>query len=116
MRNVLLFALTSFAATLCLGADVYPSRTVRFIAPGVPGNSSDIIGRILSKQLTQRPNEKFFEHAESRVSGAVMRNFGPTQLRQMPISVPPLATQQAIRIFLSGTWAWRQSLWRERCW
>jgi type I restriction enzyme M protein len=38
----------------------------------------------------------FLEQAESLASGAVIRHFGPTHLRQMLISVPPLATQQGI--------------------
>ena len=38
----------------------------------------------------------FLEQAESLASGAVIRHFGPTHLRQMTIAVPPLATQQQI--------------------
>jgi type I restriction enzyme M protein len=38
----------------------------------------------------------FLEQAESLASGAVIRHFGPTHLRQMSIAVPPLAAQQAI--------------------
>lgn len=38
----------------------------------------------------------FLEQAESLASGAVIRHFGPTHLRQMSIPLPPLATQQAI--------------------
>ena len=38
----------------------------------------------------------FLGQAEALASGAVIRHFGPTHLRQMTISVPPLATQQAI--------------------
>ena len=34
------------------------------------------------------------EQAEALASGAVIRHFGPTHLRQMTISVPPFATQQ----------------------
>ena len=38
----------------------------------------------------------FLEQAEALASGAVIRHFGPTHLRQMTIPLPPLATQQAI--------------------
>jgi type I restriction enzyme M protein len=38
----------------------------------------------------------FLEQAEALASGAVIRHFGPTHLRQMTISVPPLAKQEAI--------------------
>ncbi len=38
----------------------------------------------------------FLDQAEALASGAVIRHFGPTHIRQMTISVPPVATQQAI--------------------
>lgn len=71
MRSVLLFVLTLFATSLCMGADVYPSRTVRFIAPGVPGNTSDVIGRMISKQLTQQTGKSFVVENRPGASGII---------------------------------------------
>jgi type I restriction enzyme M protein len=55
--------------------------------------SSDLDPNFLKTYLG---SASFLEQAESLASGAVIRHFGPTHLRQMSISVPPLATQQAL--------------------
>jgi tripartite-type tricarboxylate transporter receptor subunit TctC len=59
-RRVLLALLTALAA-LCAGAPVvaeaqatYPNRTIRIIAPFAPGGASDILSRLIAKELSER--------------------------------------------------------------
>ena len=54
MRNVWWFVLMLFGASLCLGAEVYPLKTVRVVAPVAPGGISDIVARVMSQQLSEQ--------------------------------------------------------------
>ena len=54
MRNVLLFVLSLFGASLCLGADVYPNRPVRLVLPSSPGNTTDFAARLVAQHVSER--------------------------------------------------------------
>ena len=54
MRTALSFALMLFGASLCFGADVYPSKPVRMVVPFAPGGGADLIARLISQPLAEQ--------------------------------------------------------------
>lgn len=68
MRNALLFAVTLFGASLCMGAEVYPGRPVRVIVHLVPGGTSDLVARLIARQLDERFGHPFI--VENRPGGS----------------------------------------------
>ena len=71
MRNTLLFALTLFGASLCFGADVYPSKPVRVIVPYGPGGNTDIAARVISRQLSEQLGKSFIVDNRAGATGAI---------------------------------------------
>jgi tripartite-type tricarboxylate transporter receptor subunit TctC len=61
MRRTLMLSIAAFAcaAFLAHAADEYPTRTVRIVVPFAPGGGTDVVGRILAQQLTQRLGQSF---------------------------------------------------------
>jgi tripartite-type tricarboxylate transporter receptor subunit TctC len=64
------FAALACAASLAHAADEYPARAVRVIVPFAPGGGTDVVGRILAQQLTQRLSQSFV--IENRPAGSGM--------------------------------------------
>ena len=54
MRKTMLFILTLFGASLCFGADVYPSRPIRLVVPSSPGNTNDFVARLVAQNISDR--------------------------------------------------------------
>lgn len=71
MRNALLFVLTLFGASLCFGGEVYPSKTVRVVAPFAPGGISDIVARVMSQQLSEQFGKSFIVDNRTGAGGIV---------------------------------------------
>jgi len=71
MRNTLLFALTLFGASLCFGADVYPSKPVRVIVPYGPGGNTDIAARVISRQLSEQLGKSFIVDNRAGAAGVI---------------------------------------------
>jgi len=72
MRNALLFAITLFGASLCLGADVdYPSRPVRVIVPYGPGGNTDLAARVISQQLSEQLGKSFIVDNRAGATGTI---------------------------------------------
>lgn len=59
MRNALLLVLSLFATALCMGAEVYPNKTVRVVVPYGPGGNTDIAARVISQQLSEQIGRPF---------------------------------------------------------
>jgi tripartite-type tricarboxylate transporter receptor subunit TctC len=71
-RTVLLsIAALALAASLARAADEYPSRAVRVVVPFAPGGGTDVVGRILAQQLTQRLGRSFVVENKPAGSGIV---------------------------------------------
>jgi tripartite-type tricarboxylate transporter receptor subunit TctC len=66
MRKLIGVLLVLFAGAL--GADEYPARTVRVIVPFAPGGGTDIVARILGRELSQKLGQSFV--VENRPAGS----------------------------------------------
>lgn len=71
MRNTLLFVLTLLGSSLCLGADDYPSRPVRVVAPSGPGSTTDLTARIISKALSEQFGKPFIVDNRAGAGGII---------------------------------------------
>lgn len=71
MRNILLFLSTLFCVSLCWGADVYPSKTVRVIVSFDAGSVDDIVGRGISTQLSAQLGRTFVVENRTGASGII---------------------------------------------
>ena len=63
-----LVGMIALFASVALGADEYPARTVRVIVPFAPGGGTDIVSRILGQQLSQKLGQSFV--IENRPAGS----------------------------------------------
>jgi tripartite-type tricarboxylate transporter receptor subunit TctC len=77
MRRMLTVSIVAFAslASLASAADEYPSRAVRVIVPFAPGGGTDVVGRILAQQLSQRLGQSFVIDNRPAGSGIVGADF-----------------------------------------
>ncbi|MBI4190615.1 MAG: tripartite tricarboxylate transporter substrate binding protein [Betaproteobacteria bacterium] len=71
MRNAMLFVLTLLGASLCFGAEVYPSKAVRVVVPSGPGSGSDIVTRLISLQLSEQLGKSFVVDNRTGASGTI---------------------------------------------
>ena len=71
MRNTLLFVLTLIGASLCFGAEVYPSKPVRVIVPYGPGGNTDIAARVISQQLSEQLGKSFVVDNRAGATGTI---------------------------------------------
>jgi len=74
MLTVSIVAFASLAS-LASAADEYPSRAVRVIVPFAPGGGTDVVGRILAQQLSQRLGQSFVIDNRPAGSGIVGADF-----------------------------------------
>src|SRR3989337_4233538 len=49
----LLILAIAFAAPLCVAAEEYPSKSIRFVVPFPPGGGTDGLARVLGAKLTE---------------------------------------------------------------
>lgn len=70
-RNI--FALAIFTTLLAFGATVadYPERPVRIVVAYPPGGATDIIARLLAKQLSAQWNQQVIVENKAGASGMV---------------------------------------------
>ena len=60
-----------FGASLCFGAEVYPIKTVRVVAPFAPAGISDIVARVISQQLSEQLGKTFIVDNRTGAGGIV---------------------------------------------
>lgn len=75
MHNALLFVLTLLGASLCFGAEVYPSKPVRVIVAFAPGGTSDLTARVISQQLSEQLGKSFVVENRTGAGGIVGNGF-----------------------------------------
>ena len=82
MHNAILLALTLCGASLCLGAENYPSQPVRMIVPFGPGGASDVVGRIVAQPLSEQLGRQFIidnrPGGGGRIGAAAVAKSAPT--------------------------------------
>lgn len=71
MRNAWSFVLMLFGASLCFGAEVYPSKAVRVVVPFAPGGSTDFTARVISQQLSEQLGKSFVVDNRTGASGTI---------------------------------------------
>ena len=71
MRNAWLFVLLSLGASLGHGAEVYPTKPVRVVAPFAPGGISDVVARVMSQQLSEQFGKTFIVDNRTGAGGVV---------------------------------------------
>ena len=64
-------ALILGAAWYAFAADEYPARPIRVIVPFAPGGGTDVVGRILAQQLTQKLGQSFVVDNRPAGSGII---------------------------------------------
>src|SRR4030081_952839 len=79
------------AGTVVAGAQTYPSRTIRIIAPLPPGANGDLMPRILAQHLSERLRQRVV--IENR-SGAAQNLGAELAFRAEPDGYTLLATPQ----------------------
>lgn len=70
--------LAAVALTLCsfaAGAQVWPTKPVRIIAPFAPGGSADTLGRIVAQKLTESLNQNFVVENRPGAGGMIGSEF-----------------------------------------
>jgi tripartite-type tricarboxylate transporter receptor subunit TctC len=70
LNNILLM----FAALLLPAvavAQAYPSRPIRFLVPGAPGSSQDILARVVGNKLSQQLGQQFVADARAGATGLI---------------------------------------------
>src|SRR5262245_16710917 len=65
----------ALGASLARAADEYPVRAVRVVVPFAPGGGTDVVGRILAQQLSQRLGQSFVIENKPAGSGIVGADF-----------------------------------------
>ena len=71
MRYAMLLVLTLFGASLCFGAEVYPSKAVRVIVAFGPSGTTDLTARLISQQLSEQFGKSFVVDNRPGASGAI---------------------------------------------
>src|SRR5207245_3907002 len=73
MRRTLILpiAALAFAALLAHAADEYPAGAVRIVGPFAPGGGTDVVGRILARELQLRLGTSFVIDTQTAGSGLV---------------------------------------------
>ena len=69
MRKSILALLPFLAASPAIGADAFPARPVRIIIPFAPGGSTDLIGRVVSRQLSEQYGRPFLVENRTGAGG-----------------------------------------------
>jgi tripartite-type tricarboxylate transporter receptor subunit TctC len=71
MRIAFLFVSLVFVILRCQGADVYPNRPVRVVAPSAPGSTTDFTARMIAQQLSERLGKPFIVDNRGGAGGII---------------------------------------------
>jgi tripartite-type tricarboxylate transporter receptor subunit TctC len=70
-RHFLLLAAALPVVSEIVGAQIYPTRPVRLIAPGLPGDVTDLFARLYSEWLAQRLDQPFIIENRAGAGGNI---------------------------------------------
>ena len=71
IRHALFLLAAALIVPVAVGAQSYPARPVRVIAPYPPGSSADVMGRIYARSLTEAFGRQFVVDNRSGASGNI---------------------------------------------
>ena len=71
MRHALFVLAAALVVPVAVGAESYPARPVRVIAPYPPGSSADVMGRIYARSLTEAFGRQFIVDNRIGASGNI---------------------------------------------
>jgi tripartite-type tricarboxylate transporter receptor subunit TctC len=71
MKKIVLLAALSLLAALPVEAQQYPARAIRLIVHSSPGGSSDILGRLIAKGLTESLGQQVVVENRAGASGII---------------------------------------------
>lgn len=71
MRSLVIALCICGAASVCSGADVYPSKPVRLVAPFATGGSVDITSRIIGQRMSEQMSQPVVVENRPGASGTI---------------------------------------------
>ena len=71
MRSAKSLFVALFAFTAVSHAQPYPNRPVRFLVPGAPGSSQDVLARIVGNKLSQQLGQQVIVDVRAGASGVI---------------------------------------------
>lgn len=63
--------LCALAAGALHAADNFPSRPIRFLVPGAPGSSQDVLARLVANKMSQQMNQQVVVDVRAGASGVI---------------------------------------------
>ena len=93
----IIFTVLALCAALPVGAQNYPEKTVRLVAPFPPGGSVDVVGRILATKLTENLGRQVIVDNRAGASGVIGSEIvakAPPDGYTLLINTLPLVTNQ----------------------
>lgn len=63
--------LCALASGLVSAADSFPSRPIRFLVPGAPGSSQDVLARLVANKMSQQLNQQVVVDVRAGASGVI---------------------------------------------
>src|SRR6266550_2917573 len=71
LSHVLILVAASLAGANAIGADSYPSRPIRIVAPSTPGDAPDVIARLVAERLSSALGQQVFVENHPGAGGVV---------------------------------------------
>ena len=75
LRHVLILVAASLTGANAIGADSYPSRPIRIVAPSTPGDAPDVIARLVAERLSPALGQQVFVENHPGAGGVVGSDF-----------------------------------------
>ena len=112
MLRTLIAATALLALTLTAGAQTYPAKPIRLVAPYPPGASMDIVARTLGQKMGESMGQAFVVENKAGASGAIGSEFlarapadgytvgfGNPSTHVLPVALKKKVTYDAIKDF-----------------
>ena len=71
LSHALILVAASVAGANAIGADSYPSRPIRIVAPSTPGDAPDVIARLVAERLSSALGQQVFVENHPGAGGVV---------------------------------------------
>src|SRR5882757_2289663 len=71
LSHALILVAASLAGANAIGADSYPNRPIRIVAPSTPGDAPDVIARLVAERLSSALGQQVFVENHPGAGGVV---------------------------------------------